>query len=102
MEGYRITPKALAELLQLVEYVARESGPDRAAVFLDDILDAADELGKHPGIGHLRTDLTDEPLRFWPVHGCLLIYRPGTRPIELVHVVSGARDIESLLGRKPC
>jgi plasmid stabilization system protein ParE len=97
VESYRITPKASVELLRFVEYVARESGPERAAAVLDDLLRAAEKLGRHPDIGHLRTDLTDEPVRFWAVHGCLLIYRSEVRPIELIHVVSGSRDVEAIL-----
>lgn len=50
-----------------------------------------------PGLGHLREDLTDEPLRFWPVHSYLIIYRPGRTPLQIVRVLSGYRDIRDLL-----
>jgi antitoxin ParD1/3/4/toxin ParE1/3/4 len=57
-----------------------------------------------PRIGHARTDLTDRPVLFWPLHDILIAYRPDTRPIQVVRVLHGARDPEGLrkdLGRRP-
>ena len=49
-----------------------------------------------PGLGHLREDLADEPLRFWPVYAFLIIYRPA-RPLEVLRVLHAARDVRRLL-----
>lgn len=100
MSGYRSTPKAHAELLEIVDYIARKSGPERAHAVLDALLKAAELIAEYPSIGHLREDLVDEPVRFWPVYSYLLIYRPETRPVEFIHVVSGSRHIAALLKRK--
>ncbi len=48
-------------------------------------------------MGHLREDLAEEPLRFWPVYSYLIIYRPDSRPLEIVRVLHGARDVRNLL-----
>ena len=48
-------------------------------------------------MGHLRTDLAQEPLRFWPVYSYLIIYRPDAEPLEIVRVLHGARDVAQLL-----
>jgi len=32
-------------------------------------------LGRTPGMGHRREDLTPYPVLFWPVGACLIIYR---------------------------
>jgi antitoxin ParD1/3/4/toxin ParE1/3/4 len=50
-------------------------------------------IARSPGIGRLRTDLAKEPLRCWGVHPYLIFYRPDTRPVEIVAVVHGARDL---------
>ena len=57
-------------------------------------------LAAFPNIGHLRTDLTDEPLRFWCVYSYLIVYRPEQRPLEVIAVVHGARDVEKVLRRR--
>ena len=41
-------------------------------------------LAKRPQVGHWRTDLASEPLRFWPIYSYLIIYRPDSKPIEIV------------------
>lgn len=51
-----------------------------------------------PGLGHLREDLADEPLRFYPVWSYLVIYRL-TDPIQVVRVLHGARDVAGELLR---
>ena len=48
-------------------------------------------------MGHYREDLAAKPVRFWPVHSYLVIYRPEQRPVQIVRVLSGFRDIRTLL-----
>ena len=66
------------------------------------VVDALDEamqrLAENPGIGHVRPDLTDEDVRFWPVFKYLVVYRPETKPLEIVRVLHGRRDVERILG----
>ncbi|MFP4148959.1 MAG: type II toxin-antitoxin system RelE/ParE family toxin, partial [Nitriliruptoraceae bacterium] len=58
-------------------------------------------LADHPGLGHLREDLADEALRVWTVHSYLVIYRPDARPLQIVRVLSGYRDIAILFEWPP-
>jgi plasmid stabilization system protein ParE len=51
----------------------------------------------NPHLGHYRDDLTTRPLRFFPVFTYLVIYLPETEPLQIIRVLSGARDIESLI-----
>lgn len=48
-------------------------------------------------IGHLRPDLTERPVRFWPVRSYLIVYRADIRPIQVIRVLSGYRDVATLL-----
>jgi plasmid stabilization system protein ParE len=48
-----------------------------------------------PGKGHLREDL-GEDLRAWVVYSYLIIYRPAKKPLQVVRVVSGYRDVPRL------
>ena len=51
-----------------------------------------------PGMGHFRSDLAAEPLRFWRVRNYLVVYRSEKTPIEIVRVLHGARDAQVILG----
>ena len=59
--------------------------------------DAMRLIAERPGIGHTRADLAREPVRFWPVFSYLVIYRPETKPLEVVRVLRGKRDVRRLL-----
>lgn len=48
-------------------------------------------------MGHTRNDLTDKPVFFWPVSRYMIIYEPVKRPIRIIRVLDGARDLVGLL-----
>jgi antitoxin ParD1/3/4/toxin ParE1/3/4 len=54
-------------------------------------------LADMPGMGHLCKDLADESLRFWAVYSYLILYRPDTSPLQVIRVLHGARDVETIL-----
>ena len=49
---------------------------------------------------HKRDDLTAFPVLFWPVGSYLIVYRAEHRPIEIVAVTQGSRDIPVFLRRR--
>jgi len=66
----------------------------------DAIYDAIEKIAERPGIGHTREDLTDRALKFWSVYSYLVVYDPESRPLTIVAVLHGARDVgEMLKGR---
>ncbi len=67
---------------------------------IDDLRSAVKALADMPGMGHSRDDLADETLRAWPVHSYMIVYRPQQRPIEIVRIVSGVRDLFALFAER--
>jgi plasmid stabilization system protein ParE len=52
-------------------------------------------------MGHRREDLTAYLVLFWPVGSYLIVYRADEhRPIEIVAVTQGSRDIPAFLCRR--
>ena len=47
--------------------------------------------------GHVREDLTSRPLKFWPVYSYLIVYDPVTKPVQIMRVLHGMRDVEEIL-----
>jgi antitoxin ParD1/3/4 len=39
----------------------------------------------------------NRPLKFWPIYSYLIVYDPETKPVEIVRVVHGMRDLEGTL-----
>jgi plasmid stabilization system protein ParE len=55
MAAFRLTPSAAEHIGDIVGFIAADDE------------DAFDLLASRPGIGHVREDLTDRPLKFWSV-----------------------------------
>lgn len=87
------------DLRQIVAYVRREHGPERAIRLRAEVIRAAANLARHPYSGHERPDLTVKAVRFWPVFSYLLIYEPGSLPLTVLHLVHGSRDPSDLRDR---
>jgi plasmid stabilization system protein ParE len=44
-----------------------------------------------------RQDLTADAVKFWSVFSYLIVYDPARRPVEIVRVLHGRRDIGRIL-----
>lgn len=79
MRDVRFTPQARRDLLEIWEYIAKDSldAADRVASAIEDAVRLLAEL---PGIGHTRTDVSDPRYRFWRVYSYLIAYRFGHGP----------------------
>ena len=94
--SYFLSAFAEQDIDELISYLAAEN--QKAA---DDLVDALYEsfkmLADNPMMGHLREDLTKRPVRFWTFKWhYMVIYNP-IKPIEILRVVSGYRDIANTL-----
>jgi toxin ParE1/3/4 len=91
-----LTHVAQADIRDILDFLKTES--PAATVRVRSVpREAMRLLAERPGIGHLRTDLADETVRFWPVFSYLVIYRPDIKPIQIVRVLHGKRDVRRLL-----
>lgn len=96
MSGFRLSPRAVADIEEIWAYIAAENLSAAARVRLA-LLDACRKLSQNPGIGHRREDLTEHVVKFWPVYSYLIVYSPDQQPLEIVRVLHGARDIAPIL-----
>jgi plasmid stabilization system protein ParE len=102
MSKYRVTPQALDDLFEIWTYIAQENSA--AAYLIEDATYLACEfLAQNPLAGHTRKDLTPLPVRFWPVQGYpirLIVYDPQRKPLEVIRILHGARNIPAILNKK--
>ena len=94
-----LSASAELDLEAIWEYIAEDS-VDAADRWIGKFFDAFEALGRAPGIGHRREDLTSFPVLFWPVGSYLVIYRVQSEWIEVVAVTQGARDIPVFLRQR--
>ena len=97
MKRFVLTRPAERDVEQLNGFSVQNAGPVIARKVLQEIQAAMKVLGRQPGAGHSRTDLTDLPVNFWPLRSYLIIYRADIRPLQILRVLHGTQDIESIL-----
>lgn len=93
---YKLSAPAREDLWEIWRYLAKKASLTVADRVVTELHEAMGKLAENSGIGHLRTDLADEALRFWRVHSYLVVYRPDSSPLQVVRVLHGARDIKAL------
>jgi plasmid stabilization system protein ParE len=96
MTDHFFSPEARLDLLEIWEYIAQDnvSAADRVT---GEIEHAIAMLSRNPELGHIRRDLTSKTVRFWPLYSYLIIYDPTAKPLEIVRILSGYRDVAALL-----
>jgi len=99
MSAYVLTPRAQTDIFRIWAYIAKDS--EAAADRVEQaIYEACDFVAEAPQRGHLRTDFTRRPLRFWTVTrypNYSVVYRPETVPLEIVAVIRGKWNIPRVL-----
>ena len=94
---YILAPQAARDLVAIWRYLKRESNRETADRVESFIRSKVVLLADAPGIGHWRRDLTSANVRFFPVYSYLIVYRPETKPLQVVSIRHGKRDVEQIL-----
>ncbi len=98
MSRFRLSPEARHDLREILAYIGGDS-IDVAERVRQELLSNCRRLAQNPRVGHLRVDLTSrEDVLFWPVYSYLIVYRPGTRPLDILRVLHGKRNVRRILG----
>jgi plasmid stabilization system protein ParE len=99
VSGYRLTPSAENDLLEIWCHIARDS-TNAASRVEEAVYDACAFLVRSPHAGHTRPDLTRQAVRFWtvtPFKKYVVIYDPETQPLRVLRILHGARNVRALL-----
>ncbi len=93
---FLLTPEAKSDLSEILIDIA-EDNPDTAERLRSEIYDAFQRLGRSPGIGHYHEELLDRRYRFWNFYSYVVCYVWEKKPIQIIAVLRGARDLASFL-----
>ena len=85
------------DLVQIWRYIKNNASLEMADRVESVIREKIVFLAGTPAGAHWRKDLTDEPVKFFPVYSYLIVYRPETSPLQVVAILHGRRDVEELL-----
>ncbi|HEX3356374.1 MAG TPA: type II toxin-antitoxin system RelE/ParE family toxin [Tepidisphaeraceae bacterium] len=97
--SFLFTPEAEGDVLGIWEFIADDDSVKSADRVIARIYDECQRLGDMPGMGHFREDLLDKRHKFWSVWSYLIVYRWEAKPIQIIAIVHGARDLDLFFGR---
>ena len=92
--SFTLTPSTSRDIDGILEYVLEQSGPNRALDVHRKLNNGLSRIAAQPGLlGHIRDDLAFESLRVCLVFPFFIIYQPETKPVQIIGVIHGARDV---------
>jgi toxin ParE1/3/4 len=94
MGQFRISDRARTDIIDIWFYMAADSA-DSADRLNARFYDEFTTLSRHPLMGRSRPELAPD-LRSFPVGNYVIFYRPLENGIEVMRVLSTARDIDTL------
>ena len=95
-----LTPEAKSDLSDILLDIAEDS-PDAAERLRCEIYETFQRLGQSPGIGHYHEELLDRRYRFWNFYSYVVCYVWESKPIQIVAVAHGARQLASFFESRP-
>jgi len=93
--NFLLTAQAEIDALAIWEYIADDDSEKAADRVLARLYDECQKLGEMPGIGHQRENLLDERHKFHSVWSYTIVYRWQVKPIQVIAIVHGARDLDA-------
>lgn len=99
--SYILTPVAQEDLVAIRDFYLDEAGSRVARQMVVEFVEAFRFLAGTPGAGHRREDLAeDRPILFWAMRDYLILYRPASKPLQILSVVRGSRDVSTVINRR--
>jgi len=95
-----LTPQAKDDLQGILLGIA-DDNPEAAERLRLEFYRGLTELGRSPGLGHYREDLLSRRYRFWNFYSYVVAYAWKTKPIHVIAVVHGRRDLTMFNWRTP-
>ena len=92
MRDYQVAPAALEDIQAILDYIRADS-PNAAEQMEEEFFSAFDQLAQWPEMSHVRPELTDKAVRFWPVGSYLVVYQVARNIVQIVAALHGARDV---------
>ena len=98
---YILAPEAAQDLVEIWSYLKQQASLAMAEHVESVIRERIVFLAENPGAGHRRRDLTSAEVKFFSVYSYLIVYRPSTKPLQIVSILHGRRDVEAILKQRP-
>jgi plasmid stabilization system protein ParE len=93
---YEVSAEAQNDLIEIWQRIANDS-IKLANRIEGEFYSLFESLARMPGQGHVRKDLTERPVLFFPLYSFLVVYQPEVKPIRIMAILRGRRNVKRIL-----
>ncbi|MGA2186491.1 MAG: type II toxin-antitoxin system RelE/ParE family toxin [Bryobacteraceae bacterium] len=100
MDSYQVSAEAQNDLFEIWRRIAEDS-IELADRIEGEFHELFSSIGRMPGHGHRRKDLTARSVLFFPMYSFLVVYQPDARPVRIMAILRGRRNVKRILRERP-
>ena len=97
MDEFQLAEEAVLDIDAIFLYLSHKESEETADRIVTEIFKAFYRLGEIPNSGHRRADLTSKNVFFYKVFSYLIIYSPRSKPLRILGVLHGKRNVARIL-----
>jgi len=96
---YDVSAEVQNDLFEIWRHIAEDS-VGLANRIENEFYELFESIGRMAGQGHARQELTSRSVLFFPLYSFLVVYQPDVRPIRIMAVPRGKRDLREVLKKR--
>jgi plasmid stabilization system protein ParE len=100
LDPFQLAEDAILDIDAIWLYLLEKEGMETADRIVTEIFKGFYNLANIPNSGHRRADLTSKNVLFYRVLSYLVIYEPGSNPLQILGVLHGKRNIARILRQR--
>ena len=100
MDQFQLTEDAVFDIDAIWLYLSQKESEQTADRIVTEIFKSFYKLADIPNSGHRRADLTSKDVLFYKVFSYLIIYSPRSKPLRILGVLHGKRNVARILRRR--
>ena len=100
MDPFQLAEDAIFDIDAIWLYLLEKEGVETADRVVTELFKTFYKLADIPNSGHRRADLTSRKVLFYRVFSYLVIYQPGSNPLQILGVLHGKRNVARILRQR--
>jgi plasmid stabilization system protein ParE len=100
LEPFQLTEEAILDIDAIWLYLLGRENLETADRIVTNLFKGFYKLADNPRIGHRRADLTSRRVLFYKVFSYLVIFDPDSRPLQILGVLHGKRNVSRILSQR--
>lgn len=100
MDPFLLTEDAIRDIDDIWLYLLYKESVETADRIVTELFRIFEKVAETPNIGHRRADLTSKNVLFYYASAYLIIYEFGSKPLQVLGVLHGKRNVAAILRRR--